>query len=75
MPLEMAASWFDSLAPELRDWLRARMSPVTLEAGATLFRAGDLSDSLSLVTRGALGAFAPGEDARLLGKDEGPEQV
>ncbi len=71
----MAASWFDSLAPELRDWLSARMTPLTLEAGATLCRAGEPSDSLYLVTRGALGAFAAGDDLILLGQIVAGETV
>ncbi len=53
-------SWFDSLEPALRDWLRSKMEPLTLESGEVLFPAGAPSDCLYLVTRGALGAFAPG---------------
>lgn len=71
----MAASWFESLAPELRDWLRARMSPVTLDAGATLCTAGDVSDCMYLVTRGALGAFPHGDEVTLLGQIVAGETV
>jgi NTE family protein len=51
-------SWFDSLEPSLREWLRSKMEPLTLESGQQLFAAGSPSDCLYLVTRGALGAFA-----------------
>ena len=70
-----AVSWFDNLEPELRDWLRGKMEPVTLESGETLFVAGAPSDCLYLVTRGALGAFAPGDDSILVGQVVAGETV
>jgi NTE family protein len=68
-------SWFDSLEPSLRDWLRSKMEPLTLESGQQLFAAGSPSDCLYLVTRGALGAFAPGDDSTLLGQVVAGETV
>lgn len=44
-------SWFDSLEPALREWLRSKMEPLTLESGQRLFAAGEPSDCLGLVTR------------------------
>jgi len=51
------------------------MKPLTLEAGQTLFEAGANSDCLYLVTRGALGAFAPGSVEVLLGQVVAGETV
>ncbi len=68
-------SWFEGLGPELRDWLSAKMEPVTLEAGQTLFEAGAVSDCLYLVTRGALGAFSPDDDTLLVGQVVAGETV
>ena len=68
-------SWFDSLEPPLRAWLRSKMDPLALESGEQLFPAGAPSDCLYLVTRGALGAFAPGDDTTLIGQVVAGETV
>ena len=68
-------SWFDSLEPALRDWLHSKMERLTLESGETLFTAGAPSDCLYLVTRGALGAFAPDDASILLGQVVAGETV
>jgi NTE family protein len=52
-------SWLARLPEGTRDWLRARMQPMTLPGGAVLFQAGDASDALYVVVSGCLGAFAP----------------
>ena len=70
-----AVSWFDSLEPSLRDWLRSKMEPLTLESGQELFAAGAPSDCLYLVTRGALGAFVPGDASILIGQVVAGETV
>src|SRR3990167_5199054 len=51
------------------------MEPLTLESGQQLFRAGEPSDCLYLVTRGALGAFPPGDDTLLVGQVVAGETV
>ena len=68
-------SWFDSLDPPLREWLRSKMEALTLESGQQLFSAGEPSDCLYLVTRGALGAFPPGDDTLLIGQVVAGETV
>ena len=70
-----AVPWFDSLEPGLRDWLRSKMEPLSLESGQALFAAGAPSDCLYLVTRGALGAFAPGDASILIGQVVAGETV
>lgn len=51
------------------------MEALTLESGEQLFPAGAPSDCLYLVTRGALGAFAPGDDTTLIGQVVAGETV
>ncbi|MBL9038666.1 MAG: patatin-like phospholipase family protein [Archangium sp.] len=67
--------WFDSLDAPVQAWLLEHMGSVQLEAGQTLFHAGAPADCLYLVTRGALGAFAAGDESRLLGQVAAGETV
>ncbi|HET7844021.1 MAG TPA: patatin-like phospholipase family protein, partial [Xanthomonadales bacterium] len=63
------------LSLECRTWLADQMHALALPGGATLFQAGDTPDALYVLLSGSLGAFAPGNDARVIGQVVAGETV
>lgn len=70
-----AVPWMAQLSPDCRAWLADQMHAIALAGGATLFQAGDTPDALYVLQSGCLGAFAPGNDARVIGQVVAGETV
>ncbi|MBS0395097.1 MAG: cyclic nucleotide-binding domain-containing protein, partial [Proteobacteria bacterium] len=66
---------FRGLGRETLSAIGAELEWQSLPGGATLFDAGEVSDALYLVIAGCLGAYAPGEPARLIGRIPSGETV